>query len=213
MKNIVRAWQSSMTMFLPQNLMPLLMVIFKTLLEVYRLIGTYFWWFILMGLIALMMNAHAIFFVVWIIVWLTLLVEASRPSLLSKNFTYFENNALSCLPVAALFFAACCMPVLLVCAGAPYLILLMFFLCDAHFKMYDIFVAPVRAGKLSLFLAPWYLVIVALLYGAGTLLCCSSSLLVVLMLFLVVPICIVTLSRLYVLFIHKEYKEFYERCW
>ena len=215
MQNLLRSWRASLELLLPNNIVPFLLVTLKTVTEVYWLIVRYFWWFLLLGFLVIEFFSHNFIIVTaWLIGWLTILVEASRPSVLKKDLEYFFTKALSCFPFAVLFFVSCCIPPVLFYAIATYFMFMMFFLCDANYRLYNMVLAPLHAAKLSLAIAPLYALLVLLLYASGSMLHhINMGIAFLLMLFVVLPLFVAIISRLYVLWIHKEYKEYYERCW
>lgn len=213
MNDIVRSWRASMEMLLPHNCVPLLMVTLKNVMEVYGALLRSFWWFLLGGALMVYALPHPLVFIAWAIGWCAIVIEAARPSLLPKTMHYFAENAFSCFPLLLLFLVSCCVPAGVLYLVAPYGVLVMLFLCDAHYRLYDMLMAPLRAAKLSCAIAPLYVLIALLLYASGRLLCCSVLVPTMVMLLLVMPIVTVLLSRVYVMWVHREYKQYFERCW
>jgi hypothetical protein len=110
---------------------------------------------------------------------------------------------------------------LVLCAVVPYIVIFFFFALDSQYTFLDVIsdfrlpvLTPERALKMSLALLPLYALVAGILYGMVKLLVVSSSsLLIMAWMFVVPPLFIVFMSRLYVVTIHKNYKEYYERCW
>lgn len=211
--NIVQAWQESLELLLPKNLVPFLQVVAKTALTVYRSLLVYFWWFILAGAVGLLTHPHIILFIIWLLFWILFIILAARPSVLLKDLKYYESNLLYGLPLLVLLFVPCCFPRMLIVLFAPYLVIAMFFLCDTNAKPYQLLCAPLRALKMAFLTLPLYLLIVLVLYGTNRYFCCTNVGPLLGTIFIIIPLTIVVISRLYVLHIHRHYKDYFEGCW
>jgi hypothetical protein len=190
-------------------------VTLKTLLEVYSLLITQLWWFLAMGVGIFMMKLQPVYYITWLVLWCLFLVVLARPSVEKKDFWYLAWQIPYGFFVMALFFVSWYLWYLcpyIVFAAVPYYIFFMFFMCDSNYSVPEMVRAPWRAAKLSLALAPIYAVI-SMLLGLSAYFLPYHVNTQILSLFVVVPFFIILLSRLYIMAIHKEYKEYYERCW
>lgn len=222
MKNLVVSWWNCLKMLAPANLMPLVQVTLKALLEVYKTVFKYFWWFAALGLV---MAVRIVFFcythqvlgfalIVWIMLWVALLFLVARPSVALKDSSYFFHHSVLWLLFAGILFGVLAIPlsiairILLI----PYVTFLCFFTADANSTLSEVVRAPWRALKMSLALVPFYVLTGGLLYAFMVFLK-SSFLGALILIAAILPLFIVFMSRLYVITIHKNYKEYYERCW
>jgi len=215
MENIIVAWRSSLALLLPQTLVPILQVTLKTLLEVYVLLITQLWWFLGLGLGIYCMTLQPAFYITWLVLWSLFLVVLARPSVEQKDFWYLAPRIPYGFFVMALFFISWYLwyvNIWLVFLLLPYYAFFMFFLCDSNYVVEDMVRAPWRAAKLSLTFAPISLLI-SIFLGLSTHFLLGNIVARSISLFFIAPFFIVLLSRLYIMGIHKEYKEYYERCW
>ena len=201
-------WYSTITFAVP-----LLQVTLKVVLELMRELIYTFWIIILAGIIIWYMPLHYVIKYVWCLFWLFLLCILARPSVQRKSWEYVVEQ----LPyLFGLIMLVCIewfigrISTLFALLLIPYNSIQMFFLCDSLYTFSDIIRAPWRAAKLSLAIAPWYAVLAIILMISSNFLEYSSMRIFMLV---VAPLYIVCISRLYIMVIHKEYKEYYERCW
>lgn len=230
MKNIVVSWIHSLKMLAPENFKPLALVTLKTLGETYKTIFKRLWWFVALGAVATVKleffrryygfadQIFAFALMVWVLLWVSLLILVARPSVALKDSAYFFHYSLIGLLFMGVLFGILSMPVsddiriLLM----SYCVFLGFFLSDTNYTTSEIVRAPWRALKMSIALLPIYFLITGLLYGVFVLLksfFLGTFLGAVILVVGVFPLIIVLMSRLYILTIHKNYKEYYERCW
>ena len=212
MKHILQAWQASLMLLLPKNIVPFFLVTIKTLIDVYRSMFFYFWWFMLAGAIGILTHAPLLFFIIWLMFWLLFLILAARPSTLIKDFTYYSSNMLYVLPFAVLLFVPLCCLQPIYYIFAPYAIIVLFFMCDANGKLSDLLWAPWRAANMVLMMLPLYVLIAALWYMLGYSFCCTVLPLWITF-FVVIPFMVALISRLYVLHIHQHYQDYFGHCW
>lgn len=215
MKNIISAWRSSFELFAPKTIVPILQVTVKTLLEVYWLIITQLWWFFALGVFIFFAKLQPVFYITWLVLWCTFLIIFARPSVEQKDFWYFAHRTPYGFFVMCIFFVSWYLwyiHSMIVILLLPYYCFCMFFLTDSNYVIADMLRAPLRAAKLSIAYAPLSLLISTAL-GLTAYFLLTSLFLKGIHLFVMAPFFVVLLSRLYVMGIHKGYKEYYERCW
>lgn len=229
MKNYVVSWINSLKMLAPENFKPLALVTLKTFLEVYKTVFKYFWWFLAIGSVPMWLLLKtsgsagiipALQLTIWTLGWLSLWLLLVRPSVELKNGEYFLKHILLWLFFSGLILLAMAFhsSLTLRIVVMPYVIFLSFFIGDTDYTILEIIRAPWRALKMSVALLPLYLMSALFLYGTEKLFrlfapTISYTVSLVCLLFFILPLFIVFMSRLYVITIHKNYKEYYERCW
>ena len=166
--------------------------------------------------------------------WTLFLV--ARPSVELKDSSYFKRHVLFIVPAtvftALLLFSNSSfhedmllmarnytvlgiipkIPTWIVSLILPYIVFLYFFLLDVHSEYSNLIRAPWRAVKISVALLPIYALLAIVVYGLSFVLG-NSGVGSLAWFFLIMPLFVVFMSRLYIITIHKNYKEYYERCW
>lgn len=210
MLHVVNAWHSLLTMFVP-----LVKTTLKTALELYWLIVTQVWWLLGLGVVIFAMKLQPAFYITWIVLWTFFLIIMTRPSLAQKNFWYCVEYAGYSFGCMGLFFVAWYLwyvhPII-VFFLLPYFSISMFFLCDSYYTWSDIIRVPLRAAKLAWAIAPFSICISFFAWASWYYFSQYLSARIFI-LFVDVPCGLAFMSRVYCMAIHKEYKEYYERCW
>lgn len=222
MNSLVKSWVAALKMLAPENVVPLLKVILKTLLEVYTTMLTYFWWLIGFGLMLIFwpqiasldafLWAYFIGFVC-LMVWIWALLLAARPSVELKDSFYFIRRIVYLIFLWFLLRDMTHASWGVISFIVPYFTLVFFFMLDAYVNIFEIVWSPWYALKMSGAILPVYGIVSLLWYiPIKVLFSYDNGITFLVWVLLVVPLFIVVISRLYIISLHKNYKDYYEHC-
>lgn len=222
MSNLVKSWVAALKMLAPEHVVPLLKVTLKTWLEVYKTMLTYFWWLIAFGLMLIFwphtasldafLWAYFIGFVC-LMVWIWALLLAARPSVELKDGFYFMRRMIYLIFLWFLLKDMANASWGVISLIVPYFTLVFFFMFDAHYDVFEMVWSPWYAVKMSGALLPIYGLVALLLYiPTKVLFLYANNITFLIWVLLVVPVFIVVVSRLYIISLHKNYKDYYEHC-
>lgn len=205
MKSLIHSWMNSLTLFLPTNLLQLLKAVVGALWDVFLVLMRNFWWAGLLALLLFYMHAHWTVLIILLLAWFLILLLAARPSLMRKDLSYFGHKMLYAWPLVLFFVVSCSLHPLIGMWIIPYLVLAQFFICDAPLRFIPQLKSFKHAAVMVFKKAPIYLLLVGVWYG-------MSSAPLALWLLLLIPLYIIFISRLYIVWLHKEYQDYHEVC-
>lgn len=205
MKKILVSWLDSLKLFAPKNFIKFAQIVLKSWMKMYWTLMRNFWWLFIGGIVALFVRTHWIIFMGLLILWFLLIILAVRPSLQRKDFCYFGDNLIYGFPLLILFAIPCCLPMEIVYIVAPLLILTMFFLCDSGLNFTRVIMSPFHATVMAFNNLPIYAILAGLFYLSNILPWSIN-------IFIRIPLLITILSCCYTMWLHKNYKVYYEGC-
>lgn len=159
--SIIKAWGDSLQIFVPHNFKLFCLVTLKTIMRVYTILFQQFWWLVLAGgLLSAVAPTVSLYVVRPIIILLFYLI--ARPSVQPKGYWYLKDHVKHVLWLLPLFMLDPLFKTFdlfyYVVAFSIIKIFFVLFVLDSYARPKDIILSAVRAVKMAVYNAPFYVI-------------------------------------------------------